>query len=117
MSMVKTIPSYTMDKVAIYNQLFNDLGCSNDRDGGMHFLVTTSAYNWANYFGDATNSLNRPTSVGNLVSGLSSEGTPVHLSVDVESTNAFGTNWVGVLTTQTTRIVECYSGRNMVLFR
>ena len=35
-----TIPSYTMDKPAIYNQLLGDLGCKNDRDGGFHKLVT-----------------------------------------------------------------------------
>ena len=112
-----TIPSYTMDKPAIYNQLLNDLGVSNDRDGGFHFLVTVSAYNWSHYFGMATLSLHHPTANGDLISGLTSEGTPVQLSIDVQSTNASGANWVGVLTVQSTRVIECYSGRNIVLIR
>ena len=112
-----TIPSYTMDKGAIYNQLWNDLWCSNDGDGGFHQLVTVSAYNWSNFFGMATLSLNHPTANGDLISGLSSEGTPVQISIDVQANNASGNKWVGVLTVQSTRIVECYSGRNIVLIR
>ena len=113
----QTIPSYTMDKPAIYNKLFSDLGCKNDRDGCFHKLVSVSAYNWSHYFGMATLSLNHPTANGDLISGLSSEGTPVSLSIDVQSTGASGSNWVGVLTVQSCRVVECYSGRNIVLIR
>ena len=112
-----TIPSYTMDKPAMYNQLLSDLGCKNDRDGGFNSLVTVSSYNWSHYFGMATLSLHHPTANPDLISGLSSESTPCQISVDCQSTGASGTNWVGVLTVQSTRLVECYSGRNIILIR
>ena len=111
------IPAYSMDKGAIFNNLLNDLGCANDRDGGMHDLVTENSYNWAKYFGMATLSLHHPSGGDDLVSGLSSQGTPVSISIDCQSTNASGNAWVGVLTTQSTRICEIYSGRNIVLVR
>ncbi|KAJ1464031.1 hypothetical protein T484DRAFT_3648471 [Baffinella frigidus] len=111
------IPAYSMDKASIYNNLLNDLGCSNDRDGGMHELVTKNAYAWAQNFGMATLSLHHPTGDGSLISGLSSEGTPVSISIDVQSTNASGNDWVGMLTVQSCRVVEVYAGRNVVLVR
>ena len=83
----------------------------------MHELVTKNAYNWARYFGMATLSLHHPSDDGSLISGLSSEGTPVQISVDVQSTNSSGNAWVGVLTTQSTRVVEIYAGRSVVLLR
>jgi hypothetical protein len=64
----------------------------------------------------ATLSLHHPTANGDLISGVASEGTPMQISVDVQSTGG-STNWVGVLTVQTTRVVECYSGRNIILVR
>ena len=111
------IPAYNMDKPAIFNNLINDLGCANDRDGGMHELVTKNAYNWAKYFGMATLSLHHPSGDGALISGLASEGTPIAISLDVQSTNSSGNAWVGVLTTQSTRVVEIFAGRNVVLIR
>jgi hypothetical protein len=36
-----------MNKGDIYNQPFNDLALSDDRDGGIHDLITTNAYEQA----------------------------------------------------------------------
>ena len=65
----------------------------------------------------ATLSLHHPSGDGSLISGLASERTPIQISVDVQSTNASENAWVGVLTTQSTRVVEIYAGRNVVLLR
>ena len=79
-----------MDKDAIHNQLLHDLGLNNDRDKGVHDPRTVNSYNWGFCFGMATLSLHHPNGDGSLISGLSSEGTPVQLSVDVQITNASG---------------------------
>ena len=72
-----------MNKGDIYNQLLNDLALSTDCDGGVFDKVTTNAYNQAKYFGVATVASNHPTGEGSLISGLSSEGTPLSISVEV----------------------------------
>ena len=64
----------------------------------------------------ATLKLHHPTADGDLISGVASEGTPMSISVDVQSTNATA-GWVGVLTVQSTRVVECFSEKNIVLIR
>jgi hypothetical protein len=112
----QNIPNYVMNKSDIYDKLLNDLALSNDRDGGIYDLVTTNAYDQAKYFGVATCALHHPTAEGSMLSGLSSEGVPVQISVDVQSTNATN-DWTGVLTVMTSRVVECYSGRNIILVR
>ena len=37
------IPAYSMDKGAIYSQLLNEFGLNNDRDGGIHDLMTVNS--------------------------------------------------------------------------
>jgi hypothetical protein len=112
----QNIPNYVMNKADIYDKLLNDLALSNDRDGGIYDLITTNAFDQAKYFGVATCALHHPTSEGNLISGLSSEGTPIAISVEVQSDNT-SSDWTGVLTVMSSRIVECYAGRNIVLIR
>ena len=112
----QNIPNYVMNKADIYDKLLNDLALSNDRDGGIYSLITTNAYDQAKYFGVATCALHHPTAEGSMLSGLSSEGVPISLSLDVQSTNATN-DWTGVLTVMSSRIIECYSGRNIILIR
>ena len=110
-------PNYAMNKKEIWNQLVNDLGIANDRDGGIYDLITTNATNQGKYFGVATCALHHPTAEGSLISGLSSEGTPIQISVDVQSSETSKEQWIGCLTVMSTRVIEVYAGRSFVLIR
>ncbi|KAJ1464033.1 hypothetical protein T484DRAFT_1758394 [Baffinella frigidus] len=112
----QNIPNYVMNKGDIYNQLLNDLALSNDRDGGIFELIVTNAFDQAKYFGVATISLHHPTAEGSMITGLHSEGTPIQISVECQSANN-SSDWTGVLTVMSTRVVECYSGPNIILIR
>jgi hypothetical protein len=112
----QNIPNYVMNKADIYDKLLNDLALSNDRDGGIYDLITTNAFDQAKYFGVATCALHHPTSEGALISGLASSGTPIQISVEVQSDNT-STDWTGILTVMSSRVVECFAGRNIVLIR
>ena len=113
----QNFPNYAMNKGDIWNQLLNDLGVANDRDGSMYDLIMTNATNQSKYFGVATCALHHPTAEGSLISGLSSEGTPFQISVDVQSSEASSEQWIGCLTVMTTRVIEVYAGRNLILIR
>ena len=106
-----------MNKGDIWNQLLNDLGVAGDRDGGMYEMITNNAIDQSAYFGVATCALHHPTGGENLISGLSSEGTPIQISVDVQSSEVSNEQWIGCLTVMSSREIEVYAGRNLVLIR
>lgn len=117
-------PQYKMKLNEVYNNLLTDFEIKLDRDGGINEKIANK-YVWENYFAVATCKLSHPDAGAGWISGTSSEGVPLSISITTEASadasitplDAAETDWVPEMTVMTTNVLQAYAGRNIVLIK
>ena len=116
-------PQYKMKLNEVYNNALTDFEIKLDRDGGIYDKID-NRYVWEHYFAVATCKFSHPMDGSGWVSGTSSEGVPLSISVSTECSNdssitplGAATQWVPEMTVMTTNVLQAYAGRNIVLIK
>jgi len=116
-------PQYKMKLHEVYNNALTDFEIKLDRDGGISEKIATK-YVWEHYFAVATCKFSHPMDGSGWVSGTSSEGVPLSISITTDCSNdtsvtplGDATQWVPEMTVMSTNVLQAYAGRNIVLIK
>mgnify|MGYP001586986073 CR=1 FL=1 len=116
-------PQYKMKLHEIYNNALTDFEIKLDRDGGISEQIANK-HTWENYFAVATCKFSHPMDGTGWVSGTSSEGVPLSISITTDCSNDSSITplgnkqaWVPEMTIMTTNVLQSFAGRNIVLIK